>query len=221
MRRGTTWLLAILLLTPFAVWQFYRQQPAEPPLPILYTLGGDFTLDSTLGTPLSLSDLEGRIVLLNFGYTGCPDVCPTALSRMRDAVSLLEHELEGEKSRIQPVFVTLDPDVDSIDRIEPYVHFFHPTFIGLTGSPSAITAAAAPFKVFYEKVFPEMDFDETGTQVDSTGGYTISHSSHIYLLDTAGRVRATFGQGVPVPDIARAMDQLLREPDLLARSNDA
>jgi protein SCO1/2 len=200
--RGLAWLVAIAVLAPFIVMQMDRARSSEP-LPVLYTLGGDFTLDSTLGRELSLSDFQGKLVLLNFGYTGCPDVCPTALSRMRDAMGMTSLE----ESRLQPLFVTLDPEVDSVDRIDPYVRFFDSRFIGLTGTAASVAAATEPFKVFYERVPSE-----------SGNGYSISHSSHIYLLDPAGRVRATFGEGVPVSDIASAIDSLARESELLAWS---
>ena len=204
MSRGACWLVACLVLLPLAFLQAFRLHDPVP-LPVLHTLGGDFTLDSTLGKPLSLSDLRGDVILLNFGYTGCPDVCPTALARMRDSLALLA----PARQRVRPVFVTLDPEFDTVDRIGPYVRFFDPRFIGLTGSETAVSAAASHYKVYFER---EPSASETG--------YAISHSSHIYLLDTNGRVRATFGEGVPVENIATAVRRLLAEPRLLARSLD-
>lgn len=213
MKRGIAWLLALTILTPFVVMNMGRevgQGPAADPLPILYTLGGDFTLNSTLGRTLSLSELEGKLVLLNFGYTGCPDVCPTALARMRDAMNLADIAVDDA---IQPLFVTVDPEVDSLDRIGPYVAFFDPRFIGLTGTPEAVHAATTPFKVYVEKVY-----DEASAGL-SRPGYSITHSSHIYLLDTSGRVRATFGEGIPVAEIAGAIERLAGESELLAWSD--
>lgn len=198
MTRGIAWLLATLIILSVSLWQLFRPAPAAADLPVLHTLGGDFTLDSTSGPDLSLSDLQGRPLLLNFGYTGCPDVCPTALARMRDTLL----EAGAGSADVQPVFVTLDPEVDTVDRIGPYVRFFDPGFIGMTGSPEAIAAAAEPFKVFYER-----------TPSTSGDGYSISHSSHIYLIDRSGRVRATFGGGVPVPMMAAAVRQLLTEEE--------
>lgn len=197
MTRGTAWLLGTLIVLSVSVWQLLRPAAADMELPVLYTLGGDFTLDSTLDRPLSLSELQGRLVLLNFGYTGCPDVCPTALARIRDLLS----EVDVSSAEIQPVFVTLDPEVDTVDRIRPYVRFFDPDFIGMTGSAEEIARAAEPFKVFYER--------EPGVV---EGSYSISHSSHIYLIDSQGRVRATFAEGVTVPAMAMAVRHLLDEP---------
>ena len=196
MSRGAAWLIASLILLGSALYATQRTPVVASPLPVLYTLGGDFQLDSTEGDRLALSDLEGQVVLLNFGYTGCPDVCPTALARMRDVLSLLG----AQKAAVRPLFVTLDPDVDTLDRIGPYLDFFDPAFIGLTGSAQEIAHAAESYKVFYER-----------QSLPSAAGYTISHSSHIYLIDTAGQGRATFGEGVPVPRIADSVYQLVIE----------
>jgi len=194
--RGLAWLIGTLVVTPFVAWQLVRGADAAVPLPVLYTLGGEFVLDSTRGGRVALSDFRGSLVLLNFGYTGCPDVCPTALARMRDALNLA-----GTDDRpVVPLFVTLDPAADTAARLGPYVAYFHPDLIGLTGNDEEIAAAAAAFKVFYERV-------SDGT----TDAYQISHSSHLYLIDAAGRVRATFAEGVPVEEVAGAIRRLQKE----------
>ena len=196
--RGIAWLVGILVLAPFVAWQFVRGADAAVPLPVLYTLGGEFELDSTRGGRVALSDFRGSLVLLNFGYTGCPDVCPTALARMRDAL-----KLAGTDDRpVVPLFVTLDPAADTAARLGPYVAYFHPDLIGLTGNDEEIAAAAAAFKVFYERAS------------DGPGGaYQISHSSHLYLIDAAGRVRGTFGESVPVEEVATAIRRLRLETE--------
>ncbi|MGE0621289.1 MAG: SCO family protein [Pseudomonadales bacterium] len=190
------WLVGTLVLASFVVWQLVRGADAAVPLPVLYTLGGEFVLDATRGGRVALSDFRGSLVLLNFGYTGCPDVCPTALSRMRDALNLAD----TPDQLVVPLFVTLDPAADTTARLKPYVAFFHRDLIGLTGSDDEIAAAAAAFKVFNERV-------SDGT----AGAYQVSHSSHLYLIDSAGRVRGTFGEGVPVEEIATAIRRLQKE----------
>jgi cytochrome oxidase Cu insertion factor (SCO1/SenC/PrrC family) len=150
------------LVIAVLAWQLSQRRSPEP-LPVLYTLGGDFALDSTLGGTTRLSDFRGALVLLNFGYTGCPDVCPTALSRMGSVLERLPPGAAG-RDRIRPLFVTLDPMVDT----------------------------------------REPDVSQTG--------YAISHSAHIYLIDSTGRVRATFGQSVPVERMALTVSRLLGEP---------
>jgi protein SCO1/2 len=196
--RGAAWLIATLILLGSTLYAMQRSPIAAAPLPVLYTLGGEFQLDSTEGERLSLADLKGQVVLLNFGYTGCPDVCPTALARMRDVLDLLGEQ----RASVQPLFVTLDPEVDTVDRIGPYLDFFDPAFIGLTGSTLEVAQAAQGYKVYYER-----------QPLASTAGYTISHSSHIYLIDAAGQVRATFGEGVPVSTMAETVYRLVTETD--------
>ncbi len=189
-------LVGLSLLAAAAGWQTLAMITRPEPLPVLDTLGGDFTLDSTLGEGTRLSDFQGEVVLLNFGYTQCPDVCPTALSRMRDVI----RGLPDERTAVRPVFVTLDPDRDSLDRIRDYVAFFDASFIGMTGSAEAIANATAPFKVYYQK-------EPQGPEL----GYSIAHSSHIYVIDPAGRVRTTFGPSVRVPDMISTVHQLQKE----------
>jgi len=196
MTRGIAWLLAAGLLIGAATWQSIRLASAANELPVLYTLGGDFALDSTLGSVTRLSEFEGELVLLNSGYTSCPDVCPAALARVRDVMRALPEPA----TRIRPVFVTLDPQRDTLDRLDPYLEFFGSEFIGMTGSEEQIATARSAYKVFYQK-------DDIASEL----GYAISHSSHIYLLDTRGRVRATFGEGIPVPQIVDTVQRLLAE----------
>ncbi|MCB1686302.1 MAG: SCO family protein [Pseudomonadales bacterium] len=195
MTRGSAWLLAAGLLISAALWQSTRLASAGE-LPVLYTLGGDFALRNTGGGVTRLSDLEGNLVLLNFGYTSCPDVCPAALARMRDVLQ----SLPDPDVPIQPLFVTLDPQRDTLDRLQPYMNFFGADFLGLTGTEAEIAQASAAYKVFYEKQTLESELD-----------YSISHSSHIYLLDTRGRVRATFGEGITVPRMIDSVRLLLAE----------
>jgi protein SCO1 len=150
----------------------------SPPLPVLDTLGGDFTLPSTLGHELSLQDHRGRLVLLNFGFAQCPDVCPAVLARMR--ALLLDLEALGIEPL--PLFVTIDPERDTIDTLAGYVAHFHPALVGLTGSPTQLADVAAQYRVYVQR-----------EALASEADYGFAHSSHIYLLDTRGRVRAMFG----------------------------
>ena len=169
-------LLATVLLAGITV-QLIMQRSA-PPLPVLDDLGGDFSLPSTLGREVSLGDYHGELVLLNFGFTNCPDVCPTVLARMR----ALLLDLDALGIRVQPLFVTLDPERDSASALAAYLEHFHPTFVGMTGTPEQIATVAARYRVLHER-----------EAIDSELGYGISHSSHIYPIDTRGRVRAMFG----------------------------
>jgi protein SCO1/2 len=200
MSRAGVALLASLVVLAAAIGLRLAQPErfAPPPLPVLDTLGGDFALPGTRGTDTRIADFRGRLVLLTFGFATCPDVCPTVLSRMRQAIL----ELGDAATEVQPLFVTLDPERDTLERLAPFVRHFHPAFVALRGTPEQTRAAAALFKVYYEReeMPPPMD-------------YGIAHSDHIYLLDRAGRVRATFASNVLPAEIAAAMRRLLEEPD--------
>jgi protein SCO1 len=191
MNRASVLAVAVLILAGAVGWQSLRATAAAP-LPVLYTLGGDFALPSTLGHPLSLADFHGDIVLLNFGYTSCPDICPTALARIRDVLNALPG------APLRPVFITLDPARDSLDRLAPYVAAFDSRFVAMTGTEAQIADAAARYRVYSEK-----------QAAQSAHGYSIDHSGQIYLLDADGRVRATFGESVTVPAMVAAVRQLL------------
>lgn len=163
------------------------------PLPVLETLGGGFTLPSTRGGALSLDDLRGQVVLLNFGYTACPEVCPTVLARLR-AVLL---DLDALDIPVQPLFVTLDPERDELPALSAYLAHFHPSLVGLRGSPEETAELARRYQVYYQHAPAGED-----------GSYALDHSVHIYLIDPAGRVRATFGADVPVPEMVTAVRRL-------------
>ena len=140
----------------------------DPPGPS----GGEFTLDSTRG-PVNLGDLEGKVVMLFFGYTSCPDVCPLSLAKIGACLSSLGAE---QAQDIGALFITLDPGRDTAERMHQYAEFFHPGIIGLTGSKEEIDELTARYGVAYErKQSPE-----------SALGYTISHSDTILLLDRNG-----------------------------------
>lgn len=126
------------------------------------------------GEPFALADLRGRAVLVFFGYTTCPDICPTALARFAD----LRQRLAGDAAKLQVVFVTVDPERDDAKRLTDYLAFFDPSFIGLRGDLAATEAVAKEFKVHFAKI------------KGSPGlGYTMDHSSGAYLFDPAGRAR--------------------------------
>lgn len=134
--------------------------------------GGGFTLSSVRG-PVSLDDLEGKVAMLFFGYTSCPDVCPLSLAKIGACLSSLE---AGQAQHVDALFVTLDPGRDTAERMHRYAEFFHPDIIGLTGARKEIDEVAARYGVAYErKPSPE-----------SALGYTISHPDTILLLDGDG-----------------------------------
>jgi protein SCO1/2 len=135
--------------------------------------GGDFTLQGPDG-PLSLSDLQGKVVLIFFGYTSCADVCPLTLARINASFSAMTGD---ELERVRALFITLDPERDTRERLEKYMSYFHPNIIGLRDNVEGINAMTSQYGVEYSrKVVP-----------DSAVGYSISHPTDILLLDTRGR----------------------------------
>ncbi|MBI4757035.1 MAG: SCO family protein [Betaproteobacteria bacterium] len=156
--------------------------------------GKDFALVDHHGQPRRLSDFRGKAVVLFFGYTQCPDICPTTLTAMRDTVALL-----GEDARrVQVLFVTLDPARDTQQLLAEYVPLFHPGFLGLRGDEATIAAVAGDFKVFYAR------------QPGSTPGtYSIDHSASSYAFDPQGRLRLVIRHGETSEHIAADLRLLL------------
>lgn len=155
--------------------------------------GRDFRLLDAQGREHSLADFRGKVVLLYFGFTQCPDVCPTALSRAAEVKTLLG--AEGE--RLQVIFVTIDPERDTPQVIQPYVAAFDPSFLGLYGDAQRTRETAAEFKVFYQKV-------PTG------GSYTMDHSTLSYVFDPQGRLRLALRHEQNAQDYAQDLQRLLQ-----------
>lgn len=156
--------------------------------------GKDFNLTDHQGQPRRLSDFKGKAVVLFFGYTQCPDVCPTTLTTMRDALG----KLGPDASRVQVLFVTLDPARDSTQLLAQYVPMFHPSFIGLRGDDASTAALAKDFKVFYAK--------QPGT---TPGSYSIDHSTGSYAFDPQGRLRLLLRHGETPDNVAADLKLLL------------
>ena len=156
--------------------------------------GRDFALPDAKGQVRRLAEFRGKAVVLFFGYTQCPDVCPTTLSAMAEVAKLLG----GDAARLQVVFITLDPERDTPPLIAEYMAQFHPDFLGLRGDRAATEAAAKEFKVFYSK-------QATG----AAGGYTLDHTAGSYVFDPQGRLRLYVRHGAPAADIAADLKLLL------------
>ncbi len=157
--------------------------------------GHDFHLTDHNGKPRTLADFRGKVVAIFFGYTQCPDVCPTTLSELAAALS----KLGPDAARVQVLFVTVDPERDTRELLSEYVPAFNPTFLGLYGDAQATAATAKEFKIIYQK--------QPGA---TPGTYTVDHSAGTYLYDPQGRLRVyeSFSQG---PDaFAHDIGELLK-----------
>ena len=140
--------------------------------------GADFGKELALtghdGKPRSLADFRGKVVVLVFGYTHCPDICPTTLAD----VAAVTKQLGSDAARVQVLFVTLDPERDTPDVLASYAPAFDPGFLGLYGDAAATQRAAKDFKIFYEK-----------RPAGAPGAYTVDHSAQSYVLDAQGHLR--------------------------------
>ncbi len=163
--------------------------------------GADFgkrlALTDHNGRAVTLETFRGKLVVLFFGYTHCPDVCPTTLSDMAQAFALLPAQ---EVERVQVLFVSVDPQRDTPEILKEYVPYFHPSFLGLYGTPEAVAAAAREFKVVYRR-----------HETPGESGYLVDHSAGSYVLDTSGRLRLYQPFGQPPDDIAHDLRLLLAE----------
>ena len=142
--------------------------------------GRDFALTDHDGRPRILADFRGKVVALFFGFTRCPDVCPTTLAEL----AAVMNQLGADAGGVQVLFVTLDPERDTPALLKQYVPAMHPAFLGLYGDAEAIARTAKEFKVYYQK------------QPASGGGYSVDHTAGTYLFDRKGRLRvfAPYGQ---------------------------
>lgn len=160
-------------------------------------VGGGFTLESADGA-LSLSDLRGRPVLLYFGFTHCPDVCPMGLEAVSRAVRTLDEGEGGYAGRLQPLFITLDPERDRGDYLWNYVRFFHPRLIALRGEAPMLADVAERYWVRYRR-------QESG----SASGYQIAHTDYLYLIDGEGGLRGVYDSFTPTAKLVRDIRRLL------------
>jgi len=157
--------------------------------------GGNFTLQSDKG-PVSLVDFKGKVVALYMGYMACPDICPTSLWNLTEAVKLLS---EDEASQVQGVFVSVDPERDSPRALGIFARGFFPSFVGLTGERNELDSVSRQYGFIYEKV----------PLKDSAMGYVIDHSSIIYLIDRQGVLQAFIPHDTPPQKIRQELLKLL------------
>jgi len=160
--------------------------------------GADYAKDIALtdhtGKARTLADFKGKVVTVFFGYTQCPDVCPTTLTEMKGVLE----KLGPDAARVQVLFVTIDPERDTQALLASYVPAFDPSFLGLYGSAEATAKIAKDFKVFYQKVPGK-----------TPGSYTMDHSAGSYAYDPQGRLRLFLRHGQPIDGLVNDIKLLL------------
>jgi len=157
-------------------------------------VGGPFELVDQTGKTRTGKDFSGKLLLVYFGFTYCPDVCPADLQNIGLALDIL-----GEAAqRVQPLFITVDPERDTPEHLKDYVPMFHPRLIGLTGEVAAIRSAADAYKVYYAKVPNEKGDD-----------YTVDHTAFIYLMGADGKYVGFFPSGTSPDRIAEMLRKQL------------
>lgn len=157
------------------------------------TFGQTLALTDHTGTPRTLADFRDKVVVVFFGFTHCPDVCPTALLEL----AKVAQELGADAGRMQVLFVTLDPERDTPQLLRQYVPSFHPAFLGMYGSPEETARTAKEFKVYFNK------------QPQPSGGYTIDHSAGTFIIDQQGRLRLFAQYGAGTQALLHDIKQLL------------
>jgi protein SCO1 len=158
-------------------------------------IGGPFTLVGEGGAKVTDRDFRGRYMLVFFGFTHCPDICPAELQVI--AASL--EELGPEAKKVVPIFITLDPERDTPQAVTAYVKNFGPSFVGLSGSPEAIAEAAKAYRVTYSK------FQED----KSSDNYSIDHSALVYLMGPDGEYITHFAYGTPAAKMTESLRRYL------------
>jgi protein SCO1/2 len=161
------------------------------------TLAADFTLSSHPGERVSLSDFDEQVVLLYFGYTYCPDVCPASMAQLAKVTSELTNE---EKRQVQVAMITVDPTRDTEELMADYMGHFDPSFLGLSGTEEEIASVTKDYGVYYEK-------QEGGTETD----YLVNHTASVFAIDKAGYLRLLYPFGTPGEDIASDLRLLISE----------
>ncbi len=188
-------LLTACMLIGVAIAFYFRPQPVEQRIALGEKIGGDFALTSSQG-PLTLEDFRGKVVLFFIGYASCPDVCPTALAVASQGMNKLSAE---DQNNVHGIFMSVDPERDTLEKLSKYAGFFHPNFHGGTSDRENIDKIVRQYGAFYRKV--ELK--------DSALGYAIDHSSRIYLIDQTGQIAKVLPHAMSPDQIVTEIEQLL------------
>jgi protein SCO1/2 len=189
--------LGLVISAGIAWWQVRQTPPPQPSnTATAASIGGPFTLTDHTGRTVTEQDLLGRYSLIYFGYSYCPDVCPTELGAMARAIDLLGPQAD----KVQPILITIDPERDTVSHLSEYVALFHPRLVGLTGTPEQIATAVKAYRVYAAK-----RPTEGGKSLD----YLMDHSGFLYLMGPDGKFLRVFPAGTPGEDLAQDLRERL------------
>jgi cytochrome oxidase Cu insertion factor (SCO1/SenC/PrrC family) len=195
-RRGPTLIVAAVLAVAVGLGLGFLIPVGKPDLEVSQSIiGGPFEMVNHLGETVTQETFKGRHMLVYFGYTFCPDVCPTELQ----AVTVALNDMGKKADAITPVFVTIDPERDDVAAVRQYIGFFHPRLVGLTGTPAQVQTITEAFGVFYARA------RDTG----ETSDYLMDHSSLIFLMDEDGRYVTHIRTGTAPEVMARQLADAL------------
>jgi len=173
-----------------------RSLPASKQIPIAgKQFGGEFTLQPEGGKAVSLSDFEGKVVVMYFGFASCPDVCPTSLAIIGSAMKSLSDE---EAADVQGIFISLDPERDTKEKLDQYASYFHKNFIGVTGTVEQVTKVARQYGTYFTKVAGSSELN-----------YLIDHTSATFIIDRDGKFAASNSHGATAEEIAASIRKAL------------
>ncbi len=186
------WVVALLIAVPALVFVVGKYHGGGGPAPVAArpAVGGPFALVDMEGRAVTDADFRGRLMLVFFGFTYCPDVCPTALTSIAQALD----RLGADADKIAAVFITVDPERDTPEQLKEYVRHFHPRLVGLTGTPEQIAAVAKAYRVYYAKA------RSPGAPSDD---YSMDHTTITYLMGRDGKFLAHFSHGADPEDLAK------------------
>lgn len=192
--------LVVTLCLSAAIYVGYLRVQMDKPTDPTYVvtaglpIGGDFKLTSHEGKHVSTEDFRGKVMLLYFGYTYCPDFCPTELAEVAEALKLLGDDVK----KVQPIFITIDPKRDSQEVMAEYVKMYHPQLMGMLGTEEELKPALEAYKIYATKTHDEGD-----------DAYLMDHSTFVYLVGKDGKLSSLLRYGTPSDAMAKEIKKLL------------